>query len=170
MNQWKSILLIGLCCLSLFVGCGKKRPEGVPDLYPAKVTVTNAGTPIADANVFLVSQSGASGSWSANGATDAQGVAVINTSQGDWQAKGAPEGEYKIYITKLPDVKEDPVPEEIKNDSDALQKFEQEQMKKLQAAPKIIPEVLTQPAKSPLTLKVAAGSTAELKVDVSEHK
>ena len=170
MNLWKSVFVLGLC--SFFViGCGPKKPDGIPQLYPAQVTVKNGGSPIADANVMLVSQSsGTSGSWSANGTTDSSGVAVISTSQGNWKSKGVPEGEYKIFITKAPDVKLDSPPESIANDSDALAKFEAEQMKKLREAPKVIPEKLTNPAQSPLTLTVATSGTAELTVDVSEHQ
>ena len=169
MNLWKSVFVLGTC-MFFMGGCSTKKPDGVPQLYPASVMVKNGASPIADANVFLVMQGGTSGSWSANGTTDTTGVAVINTSQGDWKSKGAPEGEYKIYITKVPDVKLDPPSEEIANDSDALAKFEAEQMKKLRDAPKIIPEKLTNPAQSPLTFTVTTSGTAELAVDVSEHQ
>ncbi len=169
MNLWKYAFLLGICAL-LTTGCGTKKPAGIPPLYPATVTVKNGTSPIADASVFLVSQGNAPGSWAVNGSTDANGVAVINTSQGDWKSKGAPEGEYKIYITKVPDVKLDSPPEAIVNDSDALQKFEAEQMKKLKAAPKVIPDKLTNPAQSPLKITVVSGTPAELTVDLSEHK
>jgi len=155
----------------LFVaGCGPQRPEGIPPLYPAKVTVMNGATPIADATVFLVYQGRTSGSWSVNGVTNASGVAEIATSQGEWKSKGVPEGEYKVYITKRPDFEPDPIPDEIKDDSDAIDRFAAEQQKKMDAAPKVIPETLTSPAKSPLTLTVSTSGTAGLTVDVSELK
>ena len=168
MNLWK-LLALGLCVL-FTVGCGTKKPDGIPPLYPAKVTVNNGASPIAEASVFLVLQEGTSSGWAANGVTDVNGVAVINTSQGDWKSKGAPAGEYKIYITRRPDVKEDPMPDEIKNDSDAMERFAAEQWKKIQNAPKLIPEKLTNPAQSPLKLTVSTSGTAELTVDISEHQ
>jgi len=168
MNLWKSIFVFGVCTFFV-VGCGQKRPDGIPKLYPATVTVKNGASPIADASVFLVHQGGTSGSWAANGVTNTNGSAIINTSQGGWKSKGAPEGEYKIFITKRPDVVEDPIPEEIMDDSDARQRFSAEQARKLENAPKIIPEKLTNPAQSPLTITVGTSGTAELMVDVSEH-
>ena len=169
MDKMKTVFVAGLCMV-FAVGCGPKKPDGIPPLYPAKVTVTKGTTPIADASVFLVGQGGNPGSWAANGITDAKGVAVINTSQGGWKSKGAPEGQYKIFITKRPDVEEDHIPEEIMEDSDARQRFAAEQLKKLNAAPKVIPEILTNPAQSPLKLNVAKSGTSELTVDVNEHQ
>jgi len=165
-----TIALLMIIGSFLIAGCGPKRPDGIPAIYPAKVTVKNGASPIAGANVFLVYQGTASGSWSVNGVTDASGVAEITTSQGDWKSKGAPEGEYKIYITKRPDVQEDPMPEEIKNDSDAMERFAAEQQRKLAAAPKVIPDTLANPATSPLTISVSTSGTAELTVDISEHQ
>lgn len=169
MNDWKSLFVLGLCIV-FAVGCGTKKPDGIPQLHPAKVTVTNGTSPIAEASVFLILQGGASGSWSTVGVTDAKGVAVINTSQGGWTSKGVPEGEYKIYITKAPDVKLDPPSEEIMNDSAAWERFAAEQAKIKRDAPKIIPEKLANPAQSPLTLTVTTSGTAELAVDISEHQ
>ena len=160
---------MGMCML-LIAGCGTKKPEGIPTLYPAQVTVTNGASPIADATVFLVPQGTTGGSWSAICVTNASGVATITTSQGDWKSNGAPEGTYKIYITKKPEVHQDPLPENLQNDSDAIEKHSTEYLRLLQNAPKIIPEKLTSPASSPLTLTVSTSGAAELAVDVSEHK
>jgi len=163
---------IFIVCIGMFLiaGCGQKKPDGIPTLYPAKVTVKNGASPIADATVFLIYQGGTTGSWSVNGVTNASGVAEITTSQGDWKSKGAPEGEYKVYVTKRPDVVEEPMPESIMGDSEAMDKFAAEQMKRLEAAPKVIPEKLASPTLTPLTLTVGTSGTAELTVDVSEHQ
>jgi hypothetical protein len=167
MNSWKSIFAVGVCVLFV-VGCGTKKPDGIPELHPAKVIVQNAGAPIADATVLFAG--GTSGSWSIIGITDSSGVAVITTSQGSWKDKGAPAGEYKVYITKKAEVQQDPLPPELQNDSDAIEKHSAEYMKLLQNAPKVIPDGLTNPAKTPLTLTVGAGGPAELTVDVSKHQ
>jgi hypothetical protein len=98
------------------------------------------------------------------------GVAEITTSQGEWKGKGAPEGTYKLYITKRPDIAEEPIPDEIRGDSDAMERFAAEQLRRLNAAPRIIPEILTSPASSPLTIIVNPSGTAELTVDISEHQ
>lgn len=166
----RNIILPMIAGLILFTGCGQKKPDGVPTLYPAKITLTNGGSPIADANVFLVFQGGTSGSWAVNGKTNAGGIAEVNTSLGDWKSKGAPEGEYKVYFTKIPVIEEVPLPPELQNDSDAIEKHASEQLKRLRDAPQVIPESLNNPAKTPLVLSVKKEGTAELAVDVSEHK
>jgi len=166
----RNAILIMVISTFFVAGCGPKRPDGIPPLYPATVTVTNGATPIADATVFLVYQGGTSGSWAVNGVTNTSGVAEITTSQGEWRAKGAPEGEYKIYIMKRPDVEEEPIPDAIRGDSDAMERFAAEQLRRLNAAPRIIPESLTNPATSPLTLTVGTSGAAALNVDISEHQ
>jgi len=167
MNSWKSVFALAIS-LILVVGCGPARPDGIPQLHPATVTVTNGGTPVAGANVLF--SGGTSGSWSVSGATNASGVAVIATSQGEWKGNGAPEGTYKVYITKRPEVHQEPLSPELQNDSAAVEKHANEYERLAAAAPKIIPENLTTPTKTPLTLTVSAGSMAELTVDVSEYK
>ena len=169
MKLWNTVFAAGVS-LVFIMGCGPKKPDGIPPLYPAKVMVQNGASPIVGASVFLVSQGATSGSWGVNGVTDSSGTATITTSQGEWKSKGAPEGNYKIYITKRPEIQEEPMPEEIANDSDAMERFAAEQMKKLNAAPKIIPEKLSNPAQSPLTITVSASGSTELTVDISEHQ
>jgi len=168
MYLWKTVFVLGVLMVFV-VGCGPKRPAGIPPLYPAKVTVKNETSPIAGATVFLIYQGTTSGSWAINGVTNSSGVATMTTSQGEWKSNGVPEGEYKVYITKRPDIKEDPMPEEIKGDSDAMHRFAGEQLRKLNEAPKIIPEILSNPAQSPLTLTVSTSGSSELVVDISEH-
>jgi hypothetical protein len=64
----------------------------------------------------------------------------------------------------------EPLPPELVNDSDAVEKHGNEYAKRLSEAPKIIPDKLGDPSKTPLTLAVGKGGMAELTVDVSEHK
>jgi len=167
MSSWKSIFALGVCAI-LVIGCGPKKPEGIPPLFPAQITVQNAGSPIADANVLLVG--GPSGSWSVSGFTNSSGVAVVATSQGDWKSTGVPAGDYKVYITKAPKVQQEPLAPELQNDSDAIEKHAVEFQKLMAAAPKEIPMILTNPARTPLTLTVSADGKAELVVDVSEYQ
>ena len=174
MNHWKKLFFIVLCSsLAFSWGCGKKRPEGIPDLYPATVTVKNGSSPIANASIVLIKKdsSGPGASWSATGNTDAKGVAKIKTSQGDWVGNGAPAGDYTVFINKRPgDFVPEPTPPELDGDEAAKLRFTAEQQKKLDALPKEIPVSLNSPVTSPLVLTVASGSPAELTVDVSEHQ
>ena len=161
-----------LCFIVSFVyltGCGQQTPKDIPKLYPAHITVQNGGSPIADTTVFLIPQGGTSGNWSTMGVTNASGVAVITTSQGGWKSNGVPEGTYKVYIRKIPEVHQDPLPDHLKGDPEAMEKHADEYRRLLQNAPKIIPEKLTTPVQSPLTLTVSTSGTAELTVDVSKY-
>lgn len=168
MNSWKSVFALGVS-LIFVVGCGPKRPDGIPQLYPATVTVQNAGTPIDKVSVLLAGGP-PGGGWAANGVTDANGVAVITTSQGEWKGNGAPEGEYKVYIMKNPEIHQDPLPPDLADDSQALERREAEYRRLLAAAPRIIPEVLTSPVTSQLILTVGTSGKAELIIDVSEFE
>jgi len=105
-----------------------------------------------------------------SGRTDANGVAVITTSQGEWSGNGAPEGEYIVYVLRNPTIHQEPLPPELADDSAAMDRHAAEYGRLLAAAPRIIPVILTCPSTSPLKLTVGTSGTATLVVDVSEHE
>ncbi|MDO4587507.1 MAG: flagellar biosynthetic protein FliO [Planctomycetia bacterium] len=168
MKYGKTLLILAACLVFCF-GCGKGKPEGVPDLYPVSITVTKGATPVSEANVFLVPTS-AEGSWSVNGITDANGVAIIKTSQGDWKQSGAPEGEFSIYITKLAKIDEPEKPADIETNEKAKQEYFAERLKRLEAANKEIPKVLTSATTSGLKITVASGSETKETFDISQYE
>lgn len=112
-----------VCALVAAIGCGgKPKPDGMPELIPATIVVTQEGAPLADATVTLVSADG-SCKWAVGGKTDAKGRAALNT-HGDFS--GAPEGNFKVGVSKVEiKVKEgavdeegnplQPTPEQLKN-------------------------------------------------------
>jgi len=166
MNQWKILSVLGVCLL-LLPGCTKKKPDGIPPLHPVTVKITKGNDPVVGANVFLVASTGSSGSWSASGVTDTTGLATIETSQGDWKAKGAPEGEFKIYLTKLAKFEEPPPPG---SDDDASKAdFYAERLKRLEAASKEIPKSLNSVATSDLKITIVAGTGANEAFDISKY-
>ena len=170
-QQNKLIVVIGCLVLMLTLpGCGTGKPKDIPALHPATVIVKDGATPISDARVGLVFSGSSTGSWNIAGSTDASGVAKLSTMQGDWKGSGVPAGEYVVFVTKAPEIKFDPIPEEMENDERAKQAVLAERQKQIDALPKIIPSVLTIATTSPLKMTVAAGTKAELTVDVSEHK
>ena len=86
--------MIALAAFSL--GCGKKKPEGMPDLEPVTLTVTQDGAPCADAQINLLSLD-PSNKWTSGGTTDALGVVALATHG---QYKGVPVGKYKVSVFK----------------------------------------------------------------------
>lgn len=167
--KYGKTLLILAACLVFCIGCGKGKPEGMPDLYPVSITITKGATPVADANVFLVPAS-SSGSWSVNGITDANGVATIKTSQGDWKQPGAPEGEFNIYITKLAKIEEPEKPADMETNEAAKSEYFAERLKRLEAANKEIPKALTSASTSGLKITVASGSETNETFDLSQYE
>ena len=123
-----ALLIVSVLCFS---GCGTATPDGIPKLYPTTIKIVNDSNPIAQANVFLVPAEGtASGSWSVVGMTDASGMAVIETTQGDWKGQGAPEGEYTVYLTKFAAIEEPEMPADIESNPDAKAAYFEERGKK----------------------------------------
>ena len=158
------ILFTSLCC----VGCGPKKPDGIPKLLPTYVTIVKDSNPVKDANVFLVPGTNApSGSWSIMGVTDDAGKATIETSQGEWKAPGAPEGEYKVYLTKLAAIEEPEKPTGVEEGGPELQEYYAERLKRLEEASKEIPKEMTQAETSGLTVTVASGTGANETLDIS---
>ena len=87
--------------LLLFVGgcSGEKRPDGLPELYPLTVKITQQGTPLVDGSVRFISTDPASGGvprWSVSGVTNAKGEAVMKTHG----FPGSPIGPYKVVVSK----------------------------------------------------------------------
>lgn len=156
-------LLAALFCL----GCGPKKPEGIPALSPATVTIVKGSDPVANANVFFVAITAPSGSWSTVGVTDENGVAKMETTQGEWRASGVPEGEYQIYLTKLGKIEEPELPPDVETNPEAKQAYLDERLKRLEAAGKEIPKCLTSNETSDLKISVS-GSTAET-FDISQY-
>ena len=168
MNFLKKLLMVAVC-FSIFSGCGKKKPDGIPTLYPVSIAITKGTEPVDEANVLLVATTAVSGSWSVAGYTNSSGVATIATSQGDWKANGAPEGEYKVYLTKFPKIDMEPPPAGgFKDESSALA-YSAERRQKLDAAPRAIPESLTSPKTSDLTISVVAKTGAKETYDISQY-
>lgn len=76
-------------------GCSQqKRPDGMPELYPCTITITQDGKPFEGAIVRLYSNDVV---FHVSGTTNASGTAVMLT-HGEF--KGAPEGTYKVTVSK----------------------------------------------------------------------
>jgi hypothetical protein len=100
LEYYRVIAILLFCILTIiFAGCRRlpPPPEGLPDLYSCKVTVTFGGEIIDGVNVSLSSVD-SNYKWSAGGRTDKNGVAKIQTS---FAFPGAPKGQFKIGFDKF---------------------------------------------------------------------
>ncbi|PQO28844.1 carboxypeptidase-like regulatory domain-containing protein [Blastopirellula marina] len=94
-----ALRLIFLVTLWLPIGCnsGPTPPDNLPTLHPVKLKLLQDGMPLADASVRLV-PNGERSSWYSGGTTDADGIVAIKTHG---QFLGAPEGSYRVTISKI---------------------------------------------------------------------
>ena len=76
-------------------GCSRGVPKGFPSLHPCVITVSQDGTPLAEASVLLKPLQ--ESAMSASGITDEKGVAVMKVQA---TFDGVPEGKYKVMIVK----------------------------------------------------------------------
>lgn len=97
-NAAKIVVIMSFAVLLiLHTGCGgRKKPDGMPALYPCKLTFTQENAPLTDALVtFHSSEPGFQ--WTITGKTDPTGAVQFNT---DGFYAGVPEGKYKITVNK----------------------------------------------------------------------
>jgi hypothetical protein len=91
-NQLQIIIVLLSC---IFIGCqSEKQPQGLPDLVPFRLSLTQDGQPLSGASVQLFSPDI---SWSVTGNTDINGTASIVTHGKFW---GAPQGKFKVIVIK----------------------------------------------------------------------
>lgn len=103
--SWRLFLMSG-CLFVLATGCSEPRPEGMPELYPATITVTQEGTPLSGAAVTLIPQDAALTRWPVGGTSDDAGVVILHTYS---TYPGAPAGTFKVTVNKTTH-EGDPIP------------------------------------------------------------
>ena len=102
MNIRFQILTLSLLGLLWGSGCGgQKLPDGLPKLYPCKITIMDKdGNPMQDV-IVSVNPEDSGNRWGASGQTDAQGVATIKTAG---QYPGLSSGKYNVTLMKFESV------------------------------------------------------------------
>lgn len=93
----RRLFLMSGCLLVLTTGCSDPRPEGLPELHPATITVMQDGAPLSGAAVTLVPQDPALTRWPAGGTTNDSGVVDLYTHS---TFPGAPAGTFKVTVSK----------------------------------------------------------------------
>ena len=169
------LTLSAFALLTFVVGCGgQKLPEGMPELSPVSITLTQEGKPLAGASVMLVNVDKTQ-QWSAIARTNDKGVAVPQTNG---QYKGVPAGTYKVTVTKQETEKgPDPYADapDPKVDQDKYQEWYMKNEAKIAAASRIPPKVtsLVDPIydnvdKTTLSVTVEAKKKNEFPLDVGK--
>lgn len=85
-------------CVFLMSGCHRvELPEGLPQPQPTILTFTQAGQPLADAQITLVPSDMSLIKFVMGGTTDAKGILDVYT-MGNY--RGVPAGDYSVVVTK----------------------------------------------------------------------
>ena len=97
----KRTLSVGLFafCVGFGGGCGgPAKPDGLPELTPCRLVLTQEGKPLSDATTLLIYQGdGDAGRWAVAGVSNKKGVVEVLTHG---QFKGALSGRYAVVVTK----------------------------------------------------------------------
>lgn len=88
------LILLLMTCIS----CSKvKKPEGMPELFPCEIKLTQEGQPLSDASILCMSDDPKLIRWAVTGKTDAKGVAKIFTMG---RFAGIPAGTFAVVLSK----------------------------------------------------------------------
>ena len=154
---------------SMIFGCGGV-PADFPKVAPCTITVKNGSTPISGVEVFLAPEKGGDiGKYTIKGTTNSSGAATIQTITLGYSVKGAPQGEFIVYLKKDPPY---PVGTKTPEEFDAMDErarnaYQQQLDKEYQALPREIPQKYSNGAASGLKITIEAGKGGTLEVDVS---
>ena len=157
--------LFTLLLASLVLNGCSRVPPGFPKTKPCKITVTQDSKPVEGVTVMLAPTEPA-GTWTVTGKTNGSGVAAVQTFQGTYAVSGAPPMTYKITLEKQPAVEGEKSPKEI----DALgmagiQEYWSEIERKRAMLPKIIPEMLTERSRTPLSIDLQVDHQLDIELN-----
>ena len=155
------IVTVMMFCCS-FLGCGPKKPDGMPDVVPLKVKIVDGDKPIEGVHIVFNSDL----SPVVAGDTDSSGVAVMTTTLQKYVAKGVPVGKFNVICMKDPLVEHWKTPQEQAEMSPGeAAAYHKEYQEKCAALPREIPKSWGDSSHPVLTAEVDA-STGEIVFDV----
>ncbi len=151
------VIALALGLTAPLVGCGKKKPDGMPDLHPTTISIIVDGKGIANANVTLQPEDAKTNKWVPAGTTDNKGVATISTSG----YKGAPVGNYKVVVSADEEIDygEDGAPP--KDDPAALEAWNRKANPNNWKRFSPVEVKYTNVGSTPLTIAIAAGKNEQ---------
>jgi hypothetical protein len=144
-------------------GCGK--PAKMPKLFPCQITVTDGGTPVADARISMADES-SSESWAINGITNSSGVAKMSTTYTNYTASGVPQGTFRVAVNKdPPNLPPQNVTDGMnEQQADTVMKKWEEEVDKLRIIPKNLIFVSTTP------VIVEVKEKCNLEINIADYK
>ena len=90
------LFLVGLISTA---GCsGSSQPDGMPELQPLSMTVTQEGVPLEGATVQLIATDSSNSRWASGGVTNSEGQVSLKTLG---QYEGVVPGTYKVTFYKM---------------------------------------------------------------------
>ena len=156
--------------LGFCAGCHQtKVPEGLQNLVPVTITVTDGSQPLEKVSVRLSSK-GSQGAFACVGVTDAKGVATIQSTSGSYTGKGVPSGTYTVVLIDSVEIPEDLQPREEDQDNPTAAAAKKAKLDEFLAKNQSIPKSLSTTAGNPVELTVADGKGESLAVDVSQYR
>jgi hypothetical protein len=158
------ILTVGLV---FSIGCGTKKPNGFPDLVPCSISITKNQKPIGKTLITLAPVSGG-GEWISSGLTNSDGIAGISTMLGSYSAKGAPEGEFKVFLSRPIEIDLKVSQEDAINMSQAEREKLKEETDRLMEESRVIPEKLESIITTPLKITVSKSETV-YKIELNDY-
>ncbi len=94
----------------------------------------------------------------------------METRQGEWKASGVPEGEYKVYFTKVVQIEEPEQPADMDSNEEAKAEYYKERQARLEAAANEIPKALTNYETSGITVTVSKSAGLNTTIDVAQYE
>jgi hypothetical protein len=168
----RTILLFCTLIILLFgIGCNNVPvPDELKNLYPVTITVTDGNQTIEGVVVSLSAKT-SGGAWANRGVTNAQGVAVIQTSRASYTGKGAPAGDYKVTLIKTVNLPPELEPqEEDQRLSPQAVAAKQAKQEEFYEKNRVIPKILGDSNTSPIELNVTEKNNTVLTIDVAQYK
>ena len=167
----RTFLFVSVCVIFLLLaGCSKTPPPGLPPLKGCTIRIMDGQTPMSGIAVSLQRKEG-QGSWSLGGMTDSAGMAKAKTIIASYEGNGVPTGTYHVWLSEKLDF-----PKELNRTVDEMMALTGKELESFTAkreafikANRRIPDILTDPDKSPLELNVSE-SGGTLEIDIAKYR
>jgi hypothetical protein len=120
-SRSKKCSVVLVLSLLIFTSCGgEPKPEGLPALYPAKITILQAEKKLDGASVILINEETSQSQWLVGGVTDSNGVCTLKTLG---KFDGAPVGKYKVTVEKTTIKESETAKQPVPTDPQALNEY-----------------------------------------------